>query len=96
MAPNVELHCVQCGREASPGKLPQFLIADGAPSPFFSKSLGNSLLRLLSQEALAHAAELDRSYVSGLERGEFNVSLLALARLAAVLGVRLHSLIDPE
>jgi transcriptional regulator with XRE-family HTH domain len=39
---------------------------------------------------------MDRSYVSGLERGEFNVSLLALARLARVTGVRLRELIDPD
>jgi len=50
----------------------------------------------LSQEALALAAGMDRSYVSGLERGEFNVSLLALARLARVTGVRLAELIDSD
>jgi transcriptional regulator with XRE-family HTH domain len=32
---------------------------------------------------------MDRSYVSGLERGEFNVSLLALARIARALGMSL-------
>ena len=36
----------------------------------------------LTQEGLAYAAGLDRSYVSGFERGEFNVSLIALAKLA--------------
>jgi transcriptional regulator with XRE-family HTH domain len=50
----------------------------------------------LSQEELAHAANMDRSYVSGLERGEFNVSLLALARLARVLGVRVETLVSNE
>ncbi len=48
----------------------------------------------LSQEAVALAAGMDRSYVSGLERGEFNVSVLALARLARVTGVRLATLFD--
>lgn len=52
--------------------------------------------RGLSQEALAHAADMDRSYVSGLERGEFNVSLLHLSRLAHVLGVRVESLISQD
>jgi transcriptional regulator with XRE-family HTH domain len=47
----------------------------------------------LSQEALAHAANLDRSYVSGLERGEFNISLLALAKLAAALGTPIETLV---
>ena len=46
-----------------------------------------------SQEALAHAANMDRSYVSGLERGEFNISLVALHRLARVLDVPLASLV---
>ena len=50
----------------------------------------------LSQEQLAHAANMDRSYVSGLERGEFNVSLLALAKLARVLGVRLAVFLESE
>lgn len=50
----------------------------------------------LSQEALAQSANLDRSYVSGLERGEFNISLLALAKLARALGVRLGVLLEAE
>ncbi len=50
----------------------------------------------ISQEELALAANLDRSFVSGLERGEFNVSLLVLAKLARVLGVKLETLVDGE
>jgi transcriptional regulator with XRE-family HTH domain len=50
----------------------------------------------ISQEQLALTANLDRSFVSGLERGEFNVSLLVLAKLARVLGVKLGSLIGEE
>lgn len=49
--------------------------------------------RKLSQEALAHTANLDRSYVSGLERGEFNISLVALYRLARALDVPLATLV---
>jgi transcriptional regulator with XRE-family HTH domain len=39
---------------------------------------------------------MDRSYVSGLERGEFNVSLLALAKLARQLDTRLATLMENE
>jgi transcriptional regulator with XRE-family HTH domain len=52
--------------------------------------------RGISQEALALAADMDRSFVSGLERGEFNVSLLALAKLAKVLGVPIGQLIADD
>lgn len=41
----------------------------------------------LSQEALAGDAGVDRTYVSGIEREEFNPSLDILCRLASVLGV---------
>ena len=41
----------------------------------------------ISQEALADDAGLDRTYVSSVERGHRNVSLLNIYRLAAALGV---------
>ena len=50
----------------------------------------------MSQETLALAAGLDRSYVSGLERGEFNVSIVALSKLARAAGVRLAALFEAE
>ncbi|MBI4996836.1 MAG: helix-turn-helix transcriptional regulator [Rhodocyclales bacterium] len=43
----------------------------------------------LSQESLALAAEVDRTYVSQLERGIANPSLLILYRLAKTLGLEL-------
>ena len=50
--------------------------------------------RKLSQEALAHAANLERAYVSGVERGEFNVSVESLARLASALRVHIREFFD--
>lgn len=44
----------------------------------------------LSQEMLALAAEVDRTYVSQLERGIANPSLLILYRLAKTLGLELQ------
>ncbi len=41
----------------------------------------------ISQEELAHRAQLDRTYVSSLERGHRNVALENICRLAAALEV---------
>ena len=44
----------------------------------------------MSQEALALAAEVDRTYVSQLERGVANPSLVILQRISTVLGRELQ------
>lgn len=43
--------------------------------------------RQMTQEQLAFDADLDLTYVGGIERGKRNPSLLVLARLAKALGV---------
>lgn len=46
----------------------------------------------ISQEELAHRAELDRSYVGQVERGERNVSLDNIFRLSIALGASVGNL----
>jgi len=43
--------------------------------------------RGLSQEALAHESGLNRTYLSGVERSERNVSIDNIARIASGLGI---------
>lgn len=48
----------------------------------------------ISQEALAELAELDRTYISLLERGRRNPSLVCVASLAQALNVTVSELCD--
>lgn len=45
-------------------------------------------LRGLTQEQLAHDTEMERSYISDLERGTRNPSVRALGRLAEALSIK--------
>jgi len=51
------------------------------------------LARQLSQEALAFEADLQRNYISLLERGQNSASLKTLFKLAPVLGVPVSTLL---
>jgi transcriptional regulator with XRE-family HTH domain len=48
----------------------------------------------LTQEQLAEMADLHWTYVSGIERGIRNVSILKLAKIAAGLRVRIQDLVE--
>jgi transcriptional regulator with XRE-family HTH domain len=48
-----------------------------------------------SQEELAHAANVHQTYISDLERGKRNPSILVLDRLAGALSVDLADLCAP-
>ena len=39
----------------------------------------------ISQEALAEEAGIDRSYIGGIERGEHNVALIIIVKIAKAL-----------
>jgi transcriptional regulator with XRE-family HTH domain len=47
----------------------------------------------VSQEQLALMAEVDRSYVGRVERGDNNVALLTLTRIATALGTSVSQLL---
>jgi transcriptional regulator with XRE-family HTH domain len=52
--------------------------------------------RGLSQEALADLAQIDRSYMSSVERGLRNISVLNIARIAKALDVPVRDLLGPR
>ena len=47
-----------------------------------------------SQESFAYACELDRTYVGGIERGERNLALRNIERIADTLGISISELMD--
>jgi transcriptional regulator with XRE-family HTH domain len=62
------------------------------------KQIGRNVRRLrlarrLSQESLALEADIDRTYMSGIERGIANPSAVLLSRMAKVLKVTVSELV---
>ncbi|MBE9264272.1 MAG: XRE family transcriptional regulator [Microcystis aeruginosa Ma_QC_Ch_20071001_S25] len=61
----------------------------------FGRCLHNARIQKgLSQERLAEAANLDRTYISLLERGKRNPSLLCLISLCRALNISLSELFN--
>jgi transcriptional regulator with XRE-family HTH domain len=63
-----------------------------------TKAFGENLRRIrrkkgFSQEGLALDAQLNRSYLGSVERGERNISLINIVRLAKTLGVTAAELV---
>ena len=50
----------------------------------------------MTQERLAFAADIDLTYVGGIERGRRNPSLLVMARIAKALDASLADLISTD
>ena len=48
----------------------------------------------LSQEKLANLAEIDRTYLPEVERGERNISLIVAEKIANALGEKLSRMIE--
>ncbi len=60
-------------------------------------AVGSTIRRIrlsknISQEELAHLAGVDRSYMGAVERGDNNVAILKLARIAAALEISVSRL----
>jgi transcriptional regulator with XRE-family HTH domain len=61
------------------------------------KKFGKNLKRLrldkgISQESLALSADLDRTYIPSIEKGERNVSITVVEKLANSLNVKISEL----
>ena len=74
------------------------------PSPQFAGdpvlvALGEAIRRArigigLSQEVLAVDAGIDRSYMGGIERGEHNLTVMSLVRIASALNCKAATLLE--
>jgi len=83
---------------------PRAITGMAKPSPSYAgdkvlTNLGDAIRhtraqRGLSQEALAVDAELDRSYVGGIERGEHNLTVMNLRKIADALGVKMSDILQ--
>ena len=50
----------------------------------------------LSQEEVAHRADIHQTYLSGVETGKRNLSILVVERIAKALGVDVSEIFKPN
>lgn len=67
----------------------------------YLKKLGNRIREYrknthLSQEDLSIDSELDRSYIGSVERGERNIAIINLNKIAKALDIPISNLLDFE
>ncbi|MEO8512279.1 MAG: helix-turn-helix transcriptional regulator [Ignavibacteria bacterium] len=67
----------------------------------FLKKLGENIKKYrlqkdISQEELAYQADLDRTYISGIERGERNISVITLKKITNVIGFEILEVLKPN
>ena len=68
----------------------------GDPRSLFGQAVRERRTKLRwSQENLAEKADLHWTYIGGIERGERNVSLLNIVRIARALGCQPSELLKP-
>jgi transcriptional regulator with XRE-family HTH domain len=48
----------------------------------------------LSQDQFGHRAGLHRTYVGGVERGERNITIISLCKIAGALQLEAHDLLE--
>jgi transcriptional regulator with XRE-family HTH domain len=68
----------------------------GAQQLFAANVRRIRLARGLTQEKVAEAADLHVNYVSSVERGERNISICNIERLAQALGVDMAELVSSK
>ena len=67
----------------------------------FLKSLGSKIRRArfekdFSQEELAFRAGLDRTYITGIEKGERNISVITLRKITDALRIEPQSVFNGQ
>ena len=67
----------------------------------YLEQIGNRIRELrmevdLSQEKLAFACNLDRTYIGSVERGERNISVINLRKISKALKIKVSALLNIE